>query len=40
MWRLALREVLGHYLGQGYVVGDLAADGDRVFYVLTRVGEG
>ncbi len=39
-WRLALREVLGHYLGRGYVVGDLAADGDRVFYVLTRVGEG
>ncbi|GGO27159.1 putative GNAT superfamily acetyltransferase [Deinococcus humi] len=35
-WRLALREVLGEYLGRGYVVTDLAADGEQVYYVLTR----
>jgi predicted GNAT superfamily acetyltransferase len=35
-WRLALREVLGEYLGRGYEVTDLAADGDQVYYVLTR----
>ncbi|MBB6015623.1 putative GNAT superfamily acetyltransferase [Deinococcus radiopugnans ATCC 19172] len=36
LWRLALRAVLGEYLGRGYVVTDLAADGERVYYVLTR----
>ncbi|MDV6375084.1 acyl-CoA acyltransferase [Deinococcus arenicola] len=38
LWRLALREALGHYMERGYVVTDLAADGERVFYVLTREG--
>lgn len=36
LWRLALRGVLAAYMGRGYVVTDLAADGERVFYVLTR----
>lgn len=36
LWRRALREALGHYLGRGYVVTDLAAEGERVYYVLTR----
>ncbi|WP_420594670.1 acyl-CoA acyltransferase [Deinococcus sp.] len=35
-WRLALREVLGHYLGSGYVISDLARAGERAFYVLER----
>lgn len=35
-WRLALREVLGTYLGRGYTVTDLAREGGRAFYVLTK----
>ncbi|WP_425557204.1 acyl-CoA acyltransferase [Deinococcus carri] len=35
-WRLALREVLGAYLARGYAVTDLAREGERAFYVLTR----
>ena len=35
-WRLALRQTLGHFLGQGYVITDLAREGTRAFYVLTR----
>ncbi|CAM3506175.1 acyl-CoA acyltransferase [Deinococcus frigens] len=35
-WRLALREALGEYLARGYGVTDLASEGERVFYVLTR----
>ncbi len=35
-WRLALRAALGTYLGQGYAVTDLAREGDRAFYVLTK----
>ncbi|EYB67601.1 hypothetical protein DEIPH_ctg035orf0047 [Deinococcus phoenicis] len=35
-WRFALREVLGTYLGRGYAVTDLAREGERAFYVLTR----
>lgn len=35
-WRLALREVLSHYLGRGYAVTDLAREGQRAFYVLTK----
>ncbi|GMA15949.1 acyl-CoA acyltransferase [Deinococcus metallilatus] len=37
-WRYALREVLGTYLGRGYAVTDLAREGGRAFYVLTRDG--
>ena len=36
-WRLTLREVLGHYLGRGYAVTDLARDGERVWYLLERI---
>ncbi|WP_225429968.1 GNAT family N-acetyltransferase [Deinococcus detaillensis] len=36
-WRLALRDVLGHYLASGYAVTDLAREGERAFYVLERV---
>lgn len=35
-WRLALRSVLGTYLGQGYAATDLAREDNRAFYVLTR----
>lgn len=35
-WRLALREILSRYLGQGYAITDLARDGERAFYVLRR----
>lgn len=35
-WRHALRAVLGTYLRRGYVVTDLAREGERAFYVLTR----
>ena len=35
-WRLALREVLGHYLAAGYAVTDLARQGERAFYLLER----
>ncbi|MEW6421203.1 MAG: acyl-CoA acyltransferase [Deinococcota bacterium] len=35
-WRYALREVLGTYLGRGYATTDLAREGERAFYVLTR----
>ncbi|WP_245872890.1 acyl-CoA acyltransferase [Deinococcus planocerae] len=35
-WRYALREVLGTYLAQGYAVTDLAREGERAFYILTR----
>ncbi|GAA4019494.1 acyl-CoA N-acyltransferase [Deinococcus rubellus] len=35
-WRLALREVLGHYLGVGYAVTDLLRQGERAFYLLER----
>lgn len=38
-WRLALREALGHYMSRGYVITDLAVDGERVFYVLTKEGQ-
>lgn len=33
-WRLALREILSRYLSLGYVITDLARDGERAFYVL------
>lgn len=36
VWRHALREVLGGYLERGYAVTDLARQGERAFYVLTR----
>lgn len=36
-WRLALRAVLAASLDRGYVVTDLAREGERAFYVLTRV---
>ncbi|WP_242402936.1 acyl-CoA acyltransferase [Deinococcus deserti] len=35
-WRLALRECLTTYMERGYSVTDLARDGNRAFYVLTR----
>lgn len=35
-WRLALREVLETYLARGYATTDLAREGERAFYVLTR----
>lgn len=35
-WRYALRDVLGTYLERGYVATDLAREGERAFYVLTR----
>ncbi|MPY67882.1 acyl-CoA acyltransferase [Deinococcus sp. SDU3-2] len=35
-WRLALRAVLGTYLECGYAVTDLAREGERAFYVLTK----
>ncbi|WP_264777445.1 acyl-CoA acyltransferase [Deinococcus aetherius] len=35
-WRYALRDVLGTYLGRGYAVTDLARQGKRAYYVLTR----
>lgn len=35
-WRLALREVLGSYLSRGYVVSDLAREGERAYYVLSK----
>ena len=35
-WRMALREVLITYLARGYVVTDLARDGERAYYVLTK----
>ncbi|MFC5849855.1 acyl-CoA acyltransferase [Deinococcus petrolearius] len=35
-WRLALREVLSARLAAGDVVSDLARDGNRAYYVLTR----
>lgn len=35
-WRMALRDVLGTYLSRGYVVSDLARDGTRAYYVLSR----
>jgi len=35
-WRLALRAVLRTYLGRGYAVTELAREGERGFYVLTR----
>ncbi|MFC0619632.1 acyl-CoA acyltransferase [Deinococcus budaensis] len=35
-WRHALRETLGGYLERGYRVTDLAREGERAFYVLTR----
>ncbi|WP_216325955.1 acyl-CoA acyltransferase [Deinococcus aestuarii] len=35
-WRHALRDVLGGYLGGGYAVTDLARQGERAYYVLTR----
>lgn len=35
-WRLALREVLGHYLASGYAVTDLRREGERAFYLLER----
>lgn len=36
-WRLALREILSRYLSLGYVITDLARDGERAFYVLERL---
>ncbi|MBZ9716016.1 acyl-CoA acyltransferase [Deinococcus multiflagellatus] len=39
-WRLALRNALGTALAEGYEVTDLARDGERAFYVLTRRAEG
>lgn len=35
-WRLALRAALGTYLERGYTVTDLAREGERAFYVLTK----
>ncbi|WP_019587895.1 hypothetical protein [Deinococcus apachensis] len=35
-WRLALRAALGTYLERGYAATDLAREGERAFYVLTR----
>lgn len=35
-WLMALRDVLGTYLGRGYAATDLAREGERTFYVLTR----
>jgi len=35
-WRHALRAVLGTYLQRGYAATDLAREGERAFYVLTR----
>lgn len=35
-WRLALREALTDTLGAGYVITDLARDGERAYYVLTK----
>ncbi len=35
-WRLALRAALGTYLERGYAVTDLAREGERAFYVLTK----
>ena len=35
-WRLALREVLNTSLARGYAVTDLAREGERAFYVLSR----
>lgn len=35
-WRLALRAALDTYLGRGHAVTDLAREGDRAFYVLTK----
>ena len=37
-WRLALREVLGHYLASGYAVTDLRRESGRAFYILERPG--
>lgn len=36
-WRLGLRAVLAEYLRRGYALTDLAREGERAFYVLTRV---
>ncbi|WP_084050780.1 acyl-CoA acyltransferase [Deinococcus hopiensis] len=38
-WRLALRAVLEPALENGYAVTDLAREGERAFYVLTRLQE-
>lgn len=35
-WRMALREVLSGALEQGFVVTDLARDGERAYYVLKK----
>ncbi|SEI91798.1 Predicted acetyltransferase, GNAT superfamily [Deinococcus reticulitermitis] len=35
-WRLALRETLTAYLARGYVVTDLAREGERAFYILEK----
>jgi predicted GNAT superfamily acetyltransferase len=35
-WRLGQRQAFGEYLGRGYVGTDLAADGERTFYVLRQ----
>lgn len=35
-WRHALRAALGEYLKRGYAATDLAREGERAFYVLTR----
>lgn len=35
-WRMALREVLSGALERGYVITDLARDGERAYYVLTK----
>lgn len=35
-WRMALRDVLMAALGRGYAVTDLAREGDRAYYVLSR----
>ncbi|GHF38776.1 putative GNAT superfamily acetyltransferase [Deinococcus metalli] len=37
-WRLALRDALSGYLAGGYEVSGLAREGERAYYVLTRVG--
>ena len=35
-WRMALRDALSGAMAEGYVVTDLARDGERAYYLLTR----